>query len=164
MIIGFSTTNRIFSRLIKWATRSRASHAFVMVKVAGEPIIIHATHNGVNCDHYKVFKKSKKIVVQYKLEVPEENKLAATATALKLLDRPYDFLSIVGFGWVLFNKALGRQTKNPFRNRTAYQCSEFALEILRAAGVKGLDQFDRELVSPEDLMNFLSNYSNAEKL
>lgn len=164
MIIGFSTTNKVFSRVIRWATGSKASHTYLLVKVAGEPIVIHSTQQGVNCDHYKKFKKSKNIVTEYKLLIPEETEKIVLSAALKLLDRPYDFPSIIGFGWVLLNKAFGRKTKNPFPNRSAYQCSEFGLEMLKTAGINGLEDFDRELVSPEDLIDFLDKCKKVKEI
>jgi len=164
MIIGFSTTNKIFSRLIKWVTGSKASHSYVLVTVAGEPIVVHSTHNGVNCDHYNKFKKDKKVVAEYELLIDEETEKNATAHALRLLDKPYDILSIVGFGWVLFCKSLGFKVKNPFPNRSAYQCSEFALTIMRKANLEGSEKFAKELVSPEDLISFVKDHQKTKEL
>jgi len=164
MIIGFSTTDKIMSRIIRWFTRSKASHSYILVSIAGEPIVIHSNQHGVNCDHYKKFKKGKKIVKEYKLLISAEEEKQATALALRLLDRPYDFLSIVGFGWVLINKMFGRKTGNPFPNRSAYQCSEFALAIARKAKLEGFDDFNRELVSPEDLIDAMEINQKAKEI
>jgi len=164
MIIGFSSTNKILSRIIKWATRSKASHAYVLIMVAGEPIVIHSNQHGVNCDHYNKFKKDKKIVSEYKLLLDEETEKQATANALRLLDKPYDFLSVLGFGWVLLCKALGCKAKNPFPNRSAYQCSEFALTVMRKAGIEGTDKLPKERVSPEDLIDCLEGSSQAKEI
>lgn len=164
MIVGFSTTNKIMSRIIKWATRSKASHSYVLVTIAGEPIVIHANAHGVNCDHYNKFKKDKKIVVEYKLLIDENKEKQAIATAVRLLDQPYDFLSIVGFGWVLLWKTFGCKVKNPFPNRSAYQCSEFALTVMRKAGINGLEDLKKELVAPEYLIERLEVSSQAKEV
>jgi len=164
MIIGFSTTNKIMSRIIRWFTRSKASHSYVRIQVSDEPIVIHANQHGVNCDHYSKFKKSSKIVSEFELLVTPAEEKQAISHALRLLDRPYDFLSVIGFGWVLFCRMLGCKVKNPFPNRSAYQCSEFALSTMKKAGIGGLDKLPRERVAPEDLITALSASDQAKEV
>lgn len=164
MIIGFSTTNGLVSKIIRWATRSEASHSYVMFYVAGKPLVIHSTQKGVNCDCYAKFVKNNKIVAEYKLLVPQEDEKQALAHAICLLDKKYDFLSIVGFAFVLLNRTFGRRVKNPFPNRSAYHCSEFALEEMRRAGLEDLDAFDRESTAPEDLIHCLSAHTQAKEI
>jgi hypothetical protein len=164
MIIGFSSTDMIFSRIIKWVTRSKASHSYVLILVEGELVVIHSNQHGVNCDYYERFKRTKQIVAEYQLLISEDKEQLAAATALKLLDKPYDFLSVFGFAWVLINRFFGRKVKNPFPNRSAYQCSEFVLEVLKSAGLEGIENLDRELVSPEDLIEFLNKCSEAKEV
>jgi len=165
LIVGFSSTKKIMSRIIMWATRSKASHSYIRFDVAGEPVVIHSNQHGINCDHYDKFKKSKKIVKEFKMDLSPEQEKAILSHALKLLDTPYDFLSVVGFGWVLLCKALGCKVKNPFPNRSAYQCSEFVLRTLREAGkLDGFDHIPRERVSPEDLINILSKHELSTEI
>ena len=165
IIVGFSSTKAIMSRIIMWATRSKASHSYIRFEVAGEPIVIHSNQHGVNCDHYTKFKKGKKIVKEYELDLTPEQEQIILAYVLKRLDSPYDFLSVLGFGWVLFCKALGRKVKNPFPNRAAYQCSEFVLRSLRDAGkLDGFNHLARERVAPEDLIKVLNDHKLATEI
>lgn len=164
MIIGFSTTDKIMSKIIKWATRSKASHAYIIIEVAGEPVVIHSNQHGINCDHYNKFVRGKKIISEYSLLINIDKEQLATSYAIRMLDEPYDFLSVIGFGWVLLCRALGYKVKNPFPNKSAYQCSEFALNVLRKAGLGGLDNLSRERVAPEDLINVLDNNIVANRI
>lgn len=162
MRIGFSTTNGIISRLIKWLTRSKASHSYIYFKMAGEAMVLHATAHGVNMDYYPKFKNKNKIIAEYKVNLVEEKEQDALSYAFKKVDQPYDYLAIVGFLWVLILKSFGKKAKNPFPNRSAYFCSEIAIEALKAADFPGADALDRELTSPEDIMEFLDNHKDAE--
>jgi len=165
LIVGFSSTKAIVSRIIMWATRSKASHSYIRFEVAGEPIVIHANQHGVNCDHYIKFKKGKKIVKEFKMDLTPEQEYDIVSYALKRLDSPYDFLSVIGFGWVLFCKLFGCNVKNPFPNKSAYQCSEFVLRALREAGkVRGLENIPKERVAPETLINILSKHNLATEI
>ena len=163
MIIGFSSTTNILSRIIMWATHSKASHSFLIFEVADEPIIIQSSIHGVECMNYYRFLEGHKIVAKYKLSDKLEEQEALSAS-IKLLNSPYDFLSVFGFGWVLFCKMFGKKVKNPFPNRNAYQCSEFVLTVLKAAGLNGkLKDLDPELTSPEDLIECLNQSQDVEK-
>jgi hypothetical protein len=163
MIIGLSTSNKITSRLIRWLTRSKVSHAYVRFEIAGEPLVIHATQDGINCDYYNHFIRHSIVVEEYDLLVDREKEKMALAYAVKQLDHPYDFLSIAGFVWVLINKTFGRKIKNPFRNRAAYNCSEFANHVLSRAGLD-TSGLDIETTSPEDISYFLKNHNKAQQL
>jgi hypothetical protein len=164
VIIGFSSTDAIISRIIKWFTRSKASHAYVLFEVAGEQLVIHSTEKGINCDCYRKFVKENKIVAEYKLLIDKDSDRRALAQAICMLDKPYDFLSVLGFGWVIFNRVIGRRIKNPFPNRSAYHCSEFALTMLRKAKLQDLEHLSRELTAPEDLIHALDVHPQAKEL
>jgi len=164
MIIGFSTTDKLVSKILRRITRSEASHSYVLFQVAGETMVIHANQQGVNCDYYNKFCRKNKIVVEYKLLITKDAEQCALSHAIRLLDKKYDFGSIIGFGWVLLNRVFGRRVKNPFPSRSAYQCSEFALEEMRCAGLQDLDAYDRELTAPEDLIHCLSAHQQAKEV
>ena len=163
MIIGFSTTNKALSRLIRWFTRSKASHAYLRFTVAGEELVLHSTRHGINFDHYSKFKSHNKVVKEYRILVDEATETEGLRAALRLIDQPYDFLSIAGFAWVLACRSIGLKVKAPFRNRAAYHCSEFGLTILRKLGLD-CPGAKRELTSPEDLMSCLGKLEQAKEI
>lgn len=164
MYVGLSTTGSVVSGIIRWLTRSKASHSFMRFEVAGEDVVIHSTSNGVNLDYYPKFKKKNKIIAEFKIKSTKAKEQAAIRYALQNLDRPYDYLAIAGFLWVLIAKTFGKKVKNPFPNRSAYFCSELTIKALVAAGVEGADKLDPELTSPEDLLDFYEAHAKAEKI
>lgn len=163
MKIGFSTTNSPVSKVIKFFTRSKVSHAYIVFDVAGEQLIIHSTQKGVNCDYYPTFAKNHTIVAEYEITADPEKEKLALAESIKLLDQPYDFLSIVGFVWVLTLRAIGIKARAPFKNRSAYYCSELGLMILRKLDMD-CPGMERELTSPEDLLECLEGKSEVKRV
>lgn len=164
MYIGFSTTGSVVSGIIRWLTRSKASHSFIRFQVAGEDVVLHSTSHGVNLDYYPKFAKKNKIICEHKITMTKANENKAIGYALKQLDRPYDYLAIAGFLWVLIAKSFGKKVKNPFPNRSAYFCSELTVNALKEAGFKSADKLDPELTSPEDLMEFIDNHAKSEAI
>jgi len=161
MRIGFSSGNSLISRAIKLATRSKASHSYIVFRAAGERLVIHANERGVGCEHYENFKKHATIVAEYELVMNDIEEHVALSYALKQLTKPYDFLAVIGFGWVVLNKMIGIQVKQPFRNRSAYFCSELVITALQAANFPLSHFFDRERTSPEDIIDFLDSHVKA---
>lgn len=162
MIVGFSKSKNILSRLIRWVTNSRVSHTFLRLEVKGQDMVLHSNQWGVNFDQWEDFSGHSIVVDQFNLTM--ENEGSAWDYAISKLDRPYDFLAIAGFAWVLLNKRFGRKTSNPFPNRSAYFCSELVIEALKAADFPGAKDLDRELTSPEDLIGFLGEHKDAKRL
>ena len=164
MKIGFSTSSHLFSKLIRILTKSKASHAYFRFGIDNEEVVCHANGTGVNFDYYKTFIKKNSVVKEYELLLTQENEKKVIAYVISQLDKPYDKLAVVGFAWVLINKAFGRKIKNPIRNKSAYFCSELTLEALKIVNFKGLDSLDRETTTPEDLMEFMDKSSEATLL
>jgi len=162
MRIGFSSGNSFVSRAIRWFTHSKASHTYIVFTAADEKLVINANVHGVVCEHYENYKKHTTIVAEYDIVMSEDEEHTALAYALKQLLLPYDFLALFGFGWVLFNKAFGRQVRQPFRNKAAYICSELVITTLQAPNFPASHLMDREFTSPEDIIDFLDSHNRAK--
>lgn len=163
MRIGFSTSNSVISKIIRKLTKSKVSHAYIKCQIEKYDVVLHANAHGVEFDKYDDFDRKFKIVYEYDLALTDEQERKFMEYAIRQLDRPYDFLGVAGFLWVLTNRSLGRKVKNPFRNRSSYYCSELILASLQAAGFDGADQLDKDLVTPEDLVVFLDNHPLAAR-
>ena len=62
--IGFSTQpNNILSKIIRWFTRAKASHAFIFLN---EYIILEATEWEVKPTSWKKFKKKNALIYKFK--------------------------------------------------------------------------------------------------
>lgn len=164
MIIGFSTSSSLLSRIIKWATDSKASHSYAVFDTDGGRLVIHSNISGVNTDYYSKFMNSHDIVAEYAMLIPEELVKRACACGMEKLDSPYDFCAIIGFGWVVLNRVFGRKIRNPFRNKSAYFCSELILMMLRAMGVQEAFKLGQETTSPEDLIQLLDKLPFAKRM
>lgn len=163
MKIGFSTSNSVISKIIRKLTKSKVSHTYIKCHIEGHDLVLHANQHGVEFDKYKDFKKKFKIVAEYDIKFVDAQEKVFLSHAIKQLDRPYDFLSVAGFLWVLLNKSFGRQVKNPFKNKAAYYCSELIVASLNAAHFPGVADLDRNITSPEDLLTFFDKHPLAVK-
>lgn len=162
MRVGFSSGHVLLSKIIKKLTRSKASHSYIVFTAAGQELVIQANIHGVCCQHYENFKKQTTIVAEYELTMTPEQEQRALQYALMQLLKPYDFCALIGFGWILINKMFGRKVKQPFRNKAAYYCSELIITSLQVAPFPLSHMFDREVVSPEDLIEFLDVHPNSK--
>lgn len=162
MIIGFSSSNGLIGRIIKKLTRSKVSHTYIIFDAADIKLIIQADWKGVDVEYYEIVKQKNNIVAEYQILLNSEEEHLALGYAFQQLTKAYDYLAIIGFAIVLINKMFGRQIKQPFRNRSAYFCSELAITALQAANFPLSHSFDRELTSPEDVMEFLNSHPRAK--
>ena len=163
MKIGFSTSNSLVSKIIRKITKSKVSHTYIKCQVEKYDVVLHANQNGVEFDKYTDFDRKFDIVAEYDLKLTAEQEDAFMLYAVRQLDRPYDFLGVAGFLWVLVNRSFNRKVKNPFSNRSAYYCSELIISSLQAAQFVGSEVFDKDITTPEDLLVFLDNHHLAVK-
>ena len=164
MIIGFSTSSSLLSRIIRWATNSKVSHSYAVFDTDGGRLVIHSNISGVNTDHYIKFMKLHDIISEYAILVSEDLVKKACTCGMEKLDASYDFCALIGFGWVVLNRLMGRKIRNPFRNKSAYFCSELILMMLRAMGVQEAFKMGQETTSPEDLIQLLDKLPFAKRI
>ncbi len=158
--IGFSKANGLPSEVIRGVTNSLVSHVFVAYsKVDGTTNVIEACSTGIVESVEAEFRKSNTIVAEVELEVSTYSEKAMIAFARSQLGHPYDWASIVGFGWVLLNRVWHSKVSNPFHERGAYVCSVFGLDVLRHADEPAflpLFKLDLRATEPEDLLEALT--------
>ena len=158
MRVGFSSSKEVMSKAIMLFTHSNVSHSYIVFEAAGEQLVVQACAKGVICDHYDNFRQKHTIVAEYELLIPPEQQHLILSYALRQLTKSYDFLGILGFAWVLVNKAIGIHVNQPFRNRSSYYCSELIVAALQSANFTTSHLLDQDLTSPEELMEFLGNH------
>lgn len=152
--IGFSTTHKWPSRLIRWLTRSQVSHVWISFPAAGTRLVIQADTRGVHVDSWDNWAPQQKIVARFRLLDGSDRWAGwrggiATRALFGLLHRSYDWRGALGVGWVLLGRCLGARWRNPLAS-SAYFCSELGAEWLRIAGV--MVPLDPETATPEDVM------------
>jgi len=152
--IGFSTTKKWLSRLIRWFTKAPVSHSWILyfdVDFAQE-MVLEATLEGVRIIPYEVFKQHNIIVKTFIPEIPLKQGFAKVGEKLGTL---YDFAGLLGMLWVLLGRWFKRKFRNPWDNPQALFCSEFVAQVLRWSYYPGTEYWVPENMTPADLYQFL---------
>ena len=151
--IGFSTTNNVISRVIRWFTRSTTSHAWLAFtsQDMGMDIVLEA-HFTFRAVPYAWFKKRNRIVAEYEIPVGQ----AAIVKCASFLGENYDYTGIVGGIIVSVGRWFKHKWHNPWGNPKAQTCSEAVVRALQAAAYPGAEKLNAEDTSPQTLMEFLA--------
>jgi hypothetical protein len=174
LTIGFSQGGGVASKFIMWAskawrgdTTSLVSHAFLCYRpeprVVKDGYVIQAGNHGIERVLEADFRKSHTVVGEFAITLPPLLELDMYQFARAQVGKPYDWLGILGLGWVLANRAVGRAVGNPLHQNDSYVCSAFALAVLKyprvPAWYQTLAKYDVRTTTPKDLMNDLLNLS-----
>ena len=126
LIVGFSTSESLFSFIIKRATSSDVSHTYLRLPTPfGEDIIFQASELSVNYCNGKVFESKSKVMEEYEVEISDEQWDIAEKFRVTEVGKPYSAKQIVGFGWILFCHAMGKNVNNPLADGSnSYICTE----------------------------------------
>lgn len=156
--IGFGTNQKPHSRLIRWATDARWSHAWIEYEseLWGGMWVAHAAPHGVvKVPLFKVL-KAYPTYVRFDCAAPLDG---GFDWARRYVGAPYDYGAI----WNGLLYAVHRVTKFRFlydivsRNTSKYTCSEFVAGFLKASGIRCFARLDPELMPPGDLFNVCSH-------
>ena len=157
IILGFSSDSLPISKLIKWFTRGRVNHAYVIYhdETLDEKIVMEASFSGYVLVPYKKWKKGRKEFAQFACQKDLSDSLKIMANKL---GSGYDFLSALGLS---LRRWFGKFFTNPFRNPTKMHCSEAMAVMLKDAGFK---VGDPESKTPEDLLEFCIDNSAFHRI
>jgi len=142
-----STTNGLFSRLIRWFTRSKVSHSLLTFRDAylDEVFVMEANGRGFMLVPWKKWRTKNTLVARYELSVESDKQLGSIQRLAEYLGSQYDYVSLFGFVLRRFMKRMG----NPLDNATKLVCSEAVAKFLYGAG---LDRFkEAQTFTPEDI-------------
>ena len=148
IIVGFSHSTNIFSRLIMWATKSKISHTYIILP---NSIVYQASGLKVNEVSYEYFLTYETVIKEIEIELTDEQFAKGEQFRIKSLGKPYSIREILGFSWILFMKSLGKKVTNPFKDGDkAYVCVKLVADYI---DVNDLD----ENLTPDDLYQLLMN-------
>lgn len=153
--IGFSTTDKVVSRIIRWFTNSQVSHTWVMFDVHGIPMVLEATFEGVRLVPYESFATGHKVVATFDLPYSIEG----VRPLLTYLGTSYDFGGLVGSFFVQLGHFLKQKWHNPGNNRKALFCSEMIVDWLQMRGFPGAENLVSAETSPQDLFDLFNRLS-----
>lgn len=156
--VGFSThTKSILSRIIRWFTGSKASHAWLLVDdpFFGMEMVMEATETGFRFIPYDNFKaEGNDIVAVLEPAYPLDE---GVRQAARWLGESYDFAGLFGSIFVMMGRWLRRKWRNPFDKAHSMFCSEAVVQVLQAAKYPGAEKFDPSATTPQDLLDFLQS-------
>lgn len=149
--VGFSTTNMIISRIVRWFTNSKCSHAFMVIDLYDKPWVLESGYFGIVLLPLDKFAKANKIVALVPVDVPQIN----VVSAMEELGDAYDFGGLVGAMFPIVGRWFKARWNNPFNSSRAMFCSEFVVTALQHANFPGSDTLVPANTSPQNLMDFL---------
>ena len=159
--VCFSTQPKnLLSRLVRWFTKSKASHSFLTFDALGRSWILESGVKGIVVLPLDKFKDELVAAVQ----VPEISDEVLSKVMDEHLGLDYDFTGLFGMGINYLGRWFKAKWKNPWNNPGSMFCSEFVVETLQEAGFPGADKLVAADTSPQDLLDFLTeHYLNQEE-
>lgn len=164
--IGFCTKRASFvSKVIRWFTRSRWSHTYVIRQVEPDILVLEASTFQVQLVPVTKYESRKYANVFFR---PEGFKDADVSCGLmkaeEKIETHYGWLQLVGNIPVIIAKRLfGLKIRN--LSRGGVVCSELVLQYLRGLDPSGpWGSLDKNTVSPEDLYEVLSSHMKFKKV
>jgi len=139
IIVGFSTTNSSWSRLIRWFTDSQVSHTYIRIydHYLHAPLIIHADWPGVIFEHAEQFDQDNLVIEEFEIE--DERLEQGFKQSLKHLRKKYDFWDVINWALTLkFTRWFKRKIKNPLEDPKKLICVDLVARILNDSGITHL--------------------------
>ncbi|MFL5263200.1 MAG: hypothetical protein ACJ79R_17175 [Anaeromyxobacteraceae bacterium] len=157
VMVGFSTPRQwnVLSALIRSATGSRTSHAWVQVHdpLFGRDLVLEAHATGLRLVPFTVFNLTNRVVAVAYPKCDLEGGLEAAGA---WLGARFDFEGLVGLFVELVARHFGRHWKNVLHGSTALFCSEAVTRMLQAGGFPRAATLTPQDTTPEDLLEFLA--------
>lgn len=156
ILVGFSTSDAWYSRIIRKFTRAKCSHTFILLEKAllGEDLVLEEGTFGWSMRSRSDFEQGNTIV---ELVDPRHPVDLGVRRALAWLGQRYDYSGLLGMFFVMLARARGWRIKNPLASPHANFCSEMNTRILQWSGYPGAHLLDPSTTTPEDLLEFLSS-------
>jgi hypothetical protein len=150
--VGFSTTNKFMSRVIRWATGGRVSHAWISFydKCLGTRFVLQAETWGYELRTWSRWNAENILVAEFK---PVGDLSGAMLWSLKSLGLRYDWTSAFFAG---IRRWLGRWVRGKFSSPGRLMCAEAVIRFLSHGGVGAVSSLDPETTSPARLLRVVS--------
>lgn len=154
--LAFGTNDKLYSRLIRWATGAKLTHSWIEYESAvwGGPWVAHVTDRGVIKEVVEGVDERYPVHRKYECLVNVDDGLRAVRSHVGTTD--YDWAVI----WNALLLVLYRATKWErlwrlvARNTSKLMCAEFVATILKKGHVAGADALDPETTTTGQLDKF----------
>jgi hypothetical protein len=150
--VGFTTTDSLLSRVIRYFTKSDVSHSFMAFELFGKLWILEAGISGVVILPWERLPKDSRIVDYFEIDgiMPKD-----LVSAMDNLGSSYDFTGLFGFIFPIVGRWLKKKWHNPWNNSKSLFCSEFVTSTLQSCNFPGAESLIPSDTSPSDLRDFL---------
>ena len=129
--IGFSRNNSFVSKAIRWITRQKWSHTFVVLEYdedVGDNKVIEASAGGIRINSFKAYRGGYTV---HLCELPGVDTEAGVSMAKSMLGRKYGYLKILGYIPVVLLRRIGIPVENSVTKGVV--CSELVSYFMAAA-------------------------------
>lgn len=152
--IGFSTTRLLMSRIIRWATRSSCSHAFIAFddRALNMRMVMQAESWGYELRPWDRWIRHNTLVAEFRPIGPSLDD--ALREIAKRLGTKFDYRSafIIGLKSLAQSWSRNRYTLNLNQSPWKLTCSEAVVRFLKHGGYDSVRQSDPETTSPGSLL------------
>lgn len=159
--VGFSTTNKLISRIIRWIIRGKVSHAWIAFHDAtlNVRMVMQAEWWGFELRPWARWARENTLVAEFQLLVSPSVQLTALWRMRDHLGEKYDKFGALWAGIAGWLKRWwnARLTLRPRRTPHKLMCAEAQLDCLKAAGITAVADCYEETVDPQTLLEKLSN-------
>ena len=153
--IGFSTTNKLLSRIIRWVTRGKVSHAWISFydHCLGMRLVMQAEAWGFEVRPLERWRKENILVSEYGLKHDEslDNSIRWIADSL---GTKYDWAAALFAG---IRRWLGIWIRSGLTSPKKLMCSEAVIRFLEHAGFSAAKGLDPETTPPAKLLEVVSS-------
>ena len=137
--VGFSTTNSLISKIIRWFTDAPVSHTYIRYydEFLKDEYVVHADWVGIVILQGEHYNNHNSVIDEYEIE--DERLLLSMRKSLKLLGRKYDYWGILNWAWVItFRRWAKMKMKNFVEDPKKMICVDFCIRILNGAQITAL--------------------------
>lgn len=148
--VGFSTTSKWLSRLIRLFTKSRVSHAWIGYydETLDKRMVMQAEAWGYEVRPWSRWMKQNRRVAEFIVPSPERARAALRGISA-FLGVKYDYTAAL---WLAVKRWWGRFLKRPHHDPGKLMCSEAVVRFLQLGGYPVAADLDPETTSPGELL------------
>jgi hypothetical protein len=151
--IGFSTTNKLISRFIRWITGAKVSHAWIGFNddTLGQRMVMQAERWGYEIRPWARWLTQNTWMAEF--ELSQEPATASLQFIATFLGSDYDFKSAILLG---LKRWFRRWFKSPTQSPTKIMCSEGVIRFLQYSQYEFAAKLDPESTSPGELLSVVT--------
>lgn len=137
--ICFSTTNSIFSKIIRWITKAKISHSYLKIwdQTFSANLCLHSDWDGIQIGLLEKFTIDNFTVEEYEIEDPRLDE--AVKKNLWHLGKFYNYYQLFNLAWMIILKRwFVRKIKEPAKDPKKIVCVDYVLYVFNEAGITHL--------------------------